>query len=138
MAAIVHEPIAAHDEVLRKHDRRAGGVLREGVVLENISVRIHVVQAVANVVDEIIFDPRIVREGKINPVARLADFVPANQIAFAIPLVNAVTAAIGDQRCVAILRAAPDCLFTGSSESARVVLPSIRLLRICAPETFLR
>ena len=56
MAAVVDEAIAAHDQFFRKHDRSAGGVLREGVVVENISVRIHVVQAVADVVNEIVFD----------------------------------------------------------------------------------
>ena len=83
----------------------------EGVVLENISVRIHVVQPVTRVMDEIVFDARIVRERKINAVARLADFVAANQIAFAIPLVNAVAASIGDERGVAILAASADVFF---------------------------
>ena len=94
MAAVADETIATHDQFFREHDRGAGGIFRERVVFENISVRIHVVQAVADVMDEIVFDARIVRERKINPVARVADFVTANQIAFAIPLVNSVAAAI--------------------------------------------
>ena len=60
---------------------------------------------------EVVFDARIVREGKINAVARLADVVPANQIALAIPLVNAVAAPVGDERGVAIFRALPDAFF---------------------------
>ena len=124
MAAVIDEAIAAHDQFFREHDRGAGRVFREGVVLENISVRIHVVQAVADVMDEIVFDPRIVRERKINPVARVADLVAADQIAFAIPLMNAVAAAIGDERGVAILGAAVRLPFsTGSVEAVRVVLP---------------
>ena len=90
---------------------RAGRVFGEGVVHENVVVRIHVVQAVADVVDEVVLDARIVREREVNAVARVADFVAADQIAFAIPLVNAVAAAIGDERGVAVLRAVARCLF---------------------------
>src|SRR6516164_3693509 len=46
MAAVVHETVAAHDHVFREHDRGARRVLAERVVLENVPVRIHVVQAV--------------------------------------------------------------------------------------------
>ena len=56
MAAVVDEAIAAHDQVFRKHDRGAGRIFAEGVVLENVAVRIHVMQAVADVMDEIVFD----------------------------------------------------------------------------------
>ena len=65
-------------QILRKHDGGARRIFGEGVVEENVVVRIHVVQAVADVMNEIVFDARIVREGKINAVARLADFVAAN------------------------------------------------------------
>ena len=68
-------------------------------------------QAVADVVDEIVFDARIVRERKINAVARVADFVAADQIAFAIPLVNSVAAAIGDERGVAVFGAGSNSFF---------------------------
>ncbi len=111
MATVVDEAIAAHDQFFREHDRGAGGVLREGVVLENIAVRIHVVQAVPDVVDEIVFDTGIVCERKINSVARIADFVATDQIAFAIPLVNSVAATIGHQRGVTVLGAGSDSFF---------------------------
>ncbi len=127
MATVVDEAIAAHDQFFREHDRGAGGVLREGVVLENISVRIHVVQAVADVVDEIVFDTGIVRERKINSVARIADFVAADQITFAIPLVNSVAAAIGHEHCVAIFRAGSNTLLDrlGGGGQSRFTLDAV-------------
>jgi len=69
------------------------------------------VQAVADVVDEIVLYARIVCERKINSVARVADFVATDQIAFAIPLVNSVAAAIGHQRGVTGLGAGSDSFF---------------------------
>ena len=111
MAAVIDETIPAHDQFLREHDGGAGRIFGEGVVEENVVVRIHVVQAVADVVNEVVFDEGIVRERKINAVARLADFVSANGGPVAIPLVDAVAAAIRDQRRVAILRALPDAFF---------------------------
>ena len=56
MPAVIDETIAAHDQFLREHDGRAGRIFREGVVEENVVVRIHVVQAVADVVNEVVFD----------------------------------------------------------------------------------
>ena len=109
MAAVIDEAIAAHYQSLREHDGGAGRVFGKRVVLESIAVRIHVVQAVADVMDEIVFDPRIVRERKINAIARVADLVAADHVSFAVPLVNAVAAPIGNERGVAILAAAANC-----------------------------
>ena len=44
---VAGEQIASQDDPLGEHDRGARGVLGEGVVLEPIVVRIHVVQPVA-------------------------------------------------------------------------------------------
>jgi hypothetical protein len=52
------------------------------------------VQAVTDMVDEIVFNTGIVRERKINAISRIADFVAAKQIALAIPLVNSVPATV--------------------------------------------
>src|SRR6266508_1464768 len=84
VASIAYEPITAHDHVFRKHDRRASRVFGERVVFKSISVRIHVVQPVTGVLDEIVFDARVVSERNINAVARIADVVAADQISFAI------------------------------------------------------
>src|SRR5206468_2808356 len=75
VASIAYEPITAHDHVFRKHDRGASRVFGECVVFKNISVRIHVVQPVTGVLDQIVFDARVVSERKINAVARIADLV---------------------------------------------------------------
>ena len=121
-----------------EHDRTAGGVFREGVVLENVVVGIHVVQSVADVMDGVVFDARVIGEGKIDAVARLADVVAANQIAFAVPLVNAVAAAVGDEGGVAVFRALADAFFDRLGRDRSVVLPSMRLPRMRASRTFFR
>src|SRR5215469_11303828 len=94
IATIAYEPIAAHDNVFRKHDRGASRIFCERVVFKNVSVRIHVMQPVADAVDEIVFDARIVGKRKINSVARVADFVAADQVSFTIPLVNSVATTV--------------------------------------------
>ena len=68
-------------------------------------------QSVTRVMDEVVFHAGVVREGEINTVARLADVVSTNQIAFAIPLVNAIAAPVRDEGRVAIFRALPDAFF---------------------------
>jgi len=47
--------------------------------------------------DEVSLDATVVRKGKINAVTGLADFVPANQIVFATPLVNSIATAGSDE-----------------------------------------
>ena len=95
--AVVDEVISAHGQLFREHDRGAGGVFGKCVVLENIAIGIHVMQPVARVMDDVSLDARVVRKGKIDAVARLADFVAANQIIFAIPLVNSIATAGSDE-----------------------------------------
>src|SRR5262245_33786318 len=102
VASIADEPIAAHDHVLRKHDRGASSTFSKGVVFKNICVRIHVMKSVTDAVNKIVFDARVVGKRKINAIARIADFVPADQISFAIPLVNSVAAAVGNKSGVAV------------------------------------
>src|SRR5215831_13459611 len=75
VASIAYESVAAHDHVFRKHDRRASRIFGECVVFKNISVRIHVMKPVSDVMDEIVFDARVVGKRKINTVPRVADFV---------------------------------------------------------------
>src|SRR5262245_54987760 len=111
IAAIIHEPVAAHDHVFRKHDRCACSILSKRVVLKNVSVRIHVVQTVTDVMDDIVFDMRVVGKRKINAIARVADLIAADQISFTIPLMNSVAAAIGDKSGVTILGALADSFF---------------------------
>ena len=62
-------------------------------------------------VNEIVFHTAVVRERKVNAVTCIADFVTANQIAFAIPLMNAVAAPIRDESGVAIFGALADSFF---------------------------
>src|SRR5215211_5997935 len=111
VATIAYEPITAHDHVFRKHDCRAGRVFSERVVFKSISVRIHVVQPIASVLDQIVLDARVVSERKINAVTRIGDLVATDQISFAIPLVNSVAAPICHQGRVAIFGTLADSLF---------------------------
>ena len=111
VASIAYEPIAAYDHVFRKHDRRASRILGECIVFKNICVRIHVMKPVTDVVDEIVFDARIVRKRKINAIPRVADLVAADQVSFTIPLVNSVAATVCSESGVAIFGALADSLF---------------------------
>src|SRR5262245_35025488 len=111
VASISYKPVSAHDHVFRKHDRGASRVFAECVVFKNVCVRIHVMKSVTDVVDEIVFDARIVRERKINAVPRVADFVAADQISFTIPLVNSVTTAVCNEGGVAVFGTLADSFF---------------------------
>src|SRR5215471_14681545 len=108
VAAIVDEPVTANQQLFRKHDGGTRGVLRESVTLEPISVGIHVMQAISRSMDEVAFNSAIIRERKVDSVARIADLVSANQVSFRIPLMNPVAASIRNKRGVAILAALPD------------------------------
>src|SRR5262245_46702871 len=111
VASIAYESVPAHDHVFRKHDRSASRIFGERVVFKNICIRIHVMKPVTNVVDEIVFDARVVGERKINAVPRVADFVAADQISFTIPLVNSVPAAVCNESGVAVLGTLADSFF---------------------------
>src|SRR5215471_18564388 len=111
VATIAYKPIAAHDHVFRKHDGGASRIFGERVVFKNICVRIHVMKPVTDVADEIVFDARIVGERKIDTVPRVADFVSADQISFAIPLVNSVAAAVRNESGVAVFGTLADPFF---------------------------
>ena len=67
-------------------------------------------EAVTGVLDQIVFDARVVSERKIYAVARVSDLIPANQISFTIPLVNSVAAAVCNQSRVAVLTTLADSL----------------------------
>src|SRR5262245_58446671 len=111
VTSIAYKPIAAHQHVFRKHDRGASRIFGECVVFENICVRIHVMKSITDVVDEIVFDARVVCERKINTVPRVANFVPADQISFTIPLVNSVATAVCDESSVAVFGTLADSFF---------------------------
>ena len=81
------------------------------VVLKNVSVRIHIVQTITGVPDQIVFDVRVIGEREIYAVARIADLVSADQNSFTIPLMNSVAAAVRNERGVAIFRALANAFF---------------------------
>src|SRR5215475_6842238 len=111
VASIAYKSVAAHDHVFRKHDRGASRIFGECVVFKNISVRIHVMKPVTDVMDEVVFDARVVGKRKINAVSRVADFIAADQISFAIPLVNSVAAAVCNEGGVAVFGSLADSFF---------------------------
>jgi hypothetical protein len=68
-------------------------------------------EAVTDVVDQVVFDARIVGKRKVYAVPRVADFVAADQVSFAIPLVNSVAAAVCNESRVAVFSTLADSLF---------------------------
>ena len=64
-------------------------------------------------VNNVGLDAAMVGEGKVDAVACIADVVPANQAALAVPLVDSVAAPVRDQRRIAVLRGLADSFFNG-------------------------
>ncbi len=74
-AATSGKGVAREDDVFRVHQGCPGDILFEEVVVEAVLVRVHVVEAVSNVVDVVAMDLRLVGEGEIDPIAHVEDLV---------------------------------------------------------------
>src|SRR5262245_46676849 len=70
-AAVVQEAVSPEDDPLRIHDRRSRGTVLEGVVLEKVVVREHVMEAVPQVARRVSADDAVRRGLDVEAVANV-------------------------------------------------------------------
>src|SRR4029079_16909586 len=88
-AAVVDERVRPEDEPPRIHDRGAGVAALEDVVLEQVVVREHVVEAVAQIVRAVAADGAVRRRLDVDAVADVGDVVADQREAVGVPDVDA-------------------------------------------------
>ena len=91
------EGVPLEADPLRVHERRTGHVVLEQVVGEGVVVGVHVVEAVAHVVDVVVLDRGLVGEGEVDPVADVEDLVSGHAVVVRVPEVDAVAPVRLDQ-----------------------------------------